>query len=1334
MHIAIADIHVTESTAGRFSFSWEMRGLKIVDSLGKPSSLSFADYNVDLGDSGQAAIPARSFLVGVPPKGQISISFTALSVKTIKLKNPLRLRKTDPRIVRHPNLRFSEQWISDARPRNFGRLQAQQFIIKPFIYNAKNQTVEVLQKAQGTITFPASQQTGARAPTTGSDYQKMVSRLLLNYSVASAWTKPAQTLLKRQVSQEFPLAPTKPMITFQIGDGHDSINEGAIKENGIIKIMGKDIIGLLGSSLPMSQLALYGSHKGELPVIAPGMGDLPDGVTEIPLMRFDLNGNGLVDSNDYILAYVTGGSDWAFDTGSGHYYYNLNRYEDYRHYWLTSKTMGAAASLSRMMPVSALAAKNLTSFQNHILFKEPLYLSLSGGNPAEQEEGGLDWYWQEISPQFTYQAVLPQIDTMGPVQLKFNIDNPANIVTFAEAPVCTTCDSTQWHTVNYTGNRTLKIIASATELRQLEFKYMTDLDMSSNNALTVFSPESAGIVRYTLANVPNERVYIIRIGPSETLQLIDTIQGQTGTSYSWTDTAGKGIRYFICRQSAFQPAPSLNAQAAMQSSAMAIHDLRAANNPSANRADYMVITHPNFMGPAQQLVNHKKNIGRFAEPKVIDIMDIYREFSGGVIDPAALRNFLIYVRSQWGLHPDYVVLMGKGNYNYKQIGITEPVYIPVAEYPSQCIEDYFAYLDEGDDPSTDRATPDIFIGRLPCTTPAQAAQMVQKTIDFDNPQTADFGAWRDRVVLVSDDDMQGSQPDPLGDQHQQSSDAIGDLIGSLRPSADIHKVNLFEYPWNEIYYKPEARAALLDDINSGAAFVNWFGHGSNTLWADEHILDPDALANLHNSKEYPLISSFSCCVGHFDQPQPTYSPSLAEDMIFAPGSGAIATIAATRQAFAADNQDLATAFFGDMFDSTQTGVTFGQAYASAKCQVLSDNSKIYAMFGDPSLCPVNSMRSVSLDIINKAGASIDTLKALQSITVRGSIRMNTGAIDANYGSAGKPASVQITILNPNYQTTRKDGGTQSNPTYEMPGSPVFSGLVSIKNGTFEQAVYLPRKVTFNTPGAQYFPKVIAYTWQDSDNALGQKNIVFSGSMPLDSTASDTGGPVIAIRPLLDQTISSSAQAVQALTSGAIQAILPFSCEIDVSDPSGLDVVGTGPDEGLTMEIPGEVSRQSINSKFSFSQGSFTKGSAIINFTQNMLPSGTYTMTITAQDLVGNVSRKNFTLVVSQTQSLAMSQVFNFPNPMKMGASTAFYFTLSYNSGVTSTIKLYTLSGKLLRVFNSAYTGEVFDGRDQIGNLLGPKVYLYQVTAVDNSQAQPVTVKSPIQKLVVHPPR
>jgi hypothetical protein len=235
---------------------------------------------------------------------------------------------------------------------------------------------------------------------------------------------------------------------------------------------------------------------------------------------------------------------------------------------------------------------------------------------------------------------------------------------------------------------------------------------------------------------------------------------------------------------------------------------------------------------------------------------------------------------------------------------------------------------------------------------------------------------------------------------------------------------------------------------------------------------------------------------------------------------------------------------------------------------------------------------------------------------------------------------------------------------------------------------------------------------------------------------DFAGPVIAIRQFVNASTASGFgnTSVQAFTTDKIQAILPFSCEISVLGTNGIDVAGTGPDEGLTIEIPGVLSKQNINSKFRTSDGDYKKGSAIIDFTEGMIHSGTYTMTISAQDLAGNVTRKDFGLEISQTQDLAISQVFNFPNPMKMGTSSTFYFNLTKTSGVTSTIKLYTLSGKLIRVFNSAYSGEVFDGRDQVGNLLGPKVYLYQVIAVDNSQSQQKVVKSGIQKLVVHPPR
>jgi hypothetical protein len=341
-------------------------------------------------------------------------------------------------------------------------------------------------------------------------------------------------------------------------------------------------------------------------------------------------------------------------------------------------------------------------------------------------------------------------------------------------------------------------------------------------------------------------------------------------------------------------------------------------------------------------------------------------------------------------------------------------------------------------------------------------------------------------------------------------------------------------------------------------------------------------------------------------------------------------------------------------------------------------------------------------------------------------------IDANYGSSGNPASIQLSIFNPPYSTSRKDNGKDPSITYIMPGTPIFTGQISVKNGTFEQTLHLPRKVTFNKPGAS----VIAYAWQGSDNALGYKNVLFNGSEPQDSGSSDTAGPTIAIRQLFDQTGSASVNksTVNALTTGRIQAVLPFSCEIDVFDPSGIDNVGTGPDEGLTIEMPGVLSKQNINQKFRFADGDYKKGSAIMEFTESMVSSGAYTMTVSAQDLSGNVTRKDFILDISQNRNLSISQVFNFPNPMKMGNTTVFYYTLSKTSGVTTTIKVYTLSGRLVRVFYGAYSGDVFDGKDQMGNLLGPKVYLYQVVAEDNSQSQRITVKSGIQKLAIHPPK
>ena len=1345
----LAGIQVSENTTSRLSFIWEMENVGVADSSGNGASVWFKNQNVDLGDSGEAAMPGFSFYVGIPPQGAITIQWTPLQTRTIALRHAMRKRLGPKGIKRLPDLHFADQWLSTPRAAVFGKLRANQFIVKPFLYDEKTNSLTVLEKASCVVTFPASPRQSGGGVSRPSDYQRMLSKLLINYDIASSWSiAPAGgSLGKRAMAPQFPLSPGGQSLgAFSIGDGHDSINEATINENGMIKLSGSSLIGLFGTGVSWNRLACYASYKGELPATAPDILTLPDGITEVPLLRCDLNNNGVVDSGDYAFFYGTGSSDWAFDTATHQFQFKLDRYEDSRHYWLSLKPTGNALTLQSMAPLSAPASSVRTSFLNRIRFKNPQEISLAGGDPAHGQEGGLDWIWARLlssAPPFQYQVNLPQVDTASPVSMNFYLtDLIGSLVVhaaFGGIPVCDTCSSSGWHTFVYGGDHTARISGSkfyddptthsSIAIEAIDFKYSSKLDMAGALAMTVFSPETSAIVQYRLSNLPREPVYIFRINSKEEALLVDTPNGLNGSTYSWTDTAGIGIKYYTAAKSASKPAPQLQ-QVSLSSASHILHDLRS----GADRADFLVIAHPDFLAQADTLAGHKKSCGRFSDPKVVDVNDIYRQFSGGNIDPAAIRNFLIYAKAQWDTseHLDYVVLMGKGNYNFKHIKTNSNIYIPVAEFGSMCYDDFFSYLNAGDNADNNSAipAPAIFIGRLSCQSPGEAKQMVDKIIDMENPALADFGAWRNRALLVSDDDMQGDRVDALGSQHFQSSERMGSLLLSERPSVELQKVNLFEYPWTATWEKPEARDALLNGINNGVSIVNWFGHGSSTQWADEMILTKDLVGNLHNSKRYPLIASFSCDVGRIDRPD----LSLSEVLTNAPQSGAIAAFSSTREAYASENEALGLAFFGALFDSASVGTTYGAAYAASKAQVRDVNQKTYCLLGDPSVRPVNPLRRLKIDITNSAGAPIDTLKAMQSITVHGTILgRDAAAIDAQYGSASQPASVQIGIFNPPSIAKRKDGGSPAklDPVYSLPGTPVFSGLAEVKNGTFEISVHLPRKVTFKTPGAE----VIAFGWQGFNNALGWKAITFNG---MDTSAAlDTSGPSISIRPLYDgaSTSSGGANTFAARTDG-IHTALPFKCEIDVSDSSGVAVAGTGPDEGLGFEVPGVLSKQNINNKFQFSGGDYRKGSAVLDFSAGQIPSGSYTLSITAQDLSGNVTKKNFTLEIAGDQDLTISRVFNFPNPVKMGQTTAFYFDLSRTSGVTATIKVYTLSGKLVRVFYNAYSGEIFDGKDQMGNLLGPKVYLYQVVAQDNGgqSGQSRSAKSSICKLVMHPPR
>jgi len=744
------------------------------------------------------------------------------------------------------------------------------------------------------------------------------------------------------------------------------------------------------------------------------------------------------------------------------------------------------------------------------------------------------------------------------------------------------------------------------------------------------------------------------------------------------------------------------------------------------KTNYLIVTHQDFIDGSRKLAKHKSDMG-FTNPSIVLIDDIYNQFSGGNPDPAALRNFLSYAYYHWGGGEviDYVTLMGNGHYDYKGLASIEPVYLPTAQINDQCLEDFFSYLDP--DSGTKRQT--LFIGRIPVKSNAEAENVVEKIVEHERPDVADYGVWRNRALFVADDDMQGKDIDNNGTAHLSSSELVSSELSTMRPSMDIRKVYLFEYGWNEIYEKPEASRAIINEINNGVAIVNYFGHGAYHLWADEHVLSPDKVATFHNSKRYPIISSFSCSVGHFDKPD---DECLSGLLVKRKGGGAIATISSTRESYAYSNESLAKALYTALFDSSTGSSSLGSALMVAKTKGVGSSERIYAILGDPSISLTHPKRTITLKIDTANGAFTDTVKALQRVSIVGSIIDDNGSIDKNFGSKSG-AYVHLGFFNAPDTTSRKDGRPVESVSYILPGNPIFSGNTQVHDGVFEQDVLLPRNISFDKEGV----KLIAYAWEGSTTGTGYKaGIYFHGTDTSTTNITDTTGPRITVRPVYDNEDGSEIAHIG--FSDRITSLLPFKCEIELFDESGIDVINTGPDEGLSIEVDNVLKRQNINHKFQFKEGDFRRGAATMSFEEGMMRTGSYKVTVSGQDLLGNVSKMTFVLDIVAQDDLKLDHVFNYPNPMNIGRATKFYFFHSNTAqqwnriDIRVTLKIYTLSGRLLRVIEDAKNGEEWNGRDQVGNILGPNVYLYQVTA-EAPLIQRVT-KSKIKKIVIHPPR
>ncbi len=1289
-----AQIQISESNSSRYVFSWNLQNYEIteIDSGQKFSEISFSTANTILGEDGEAVLPGYSILLGIPPEGDIRVSFSSEAVKTVPLKSPV-LKHKNLITRRQPDLIFNNSWICEPVYGKLQGIRTARLIIRPFIHDEKTNTLKVLQSGTCTIEFP-SYPTAATSITKVTNQKLVLSNNLVNYSVAEGWYRDGR--LAKVAASAFPITAGQKVYRFSIGDGNAGFNEMTTNENGILKIPGGAITTNFGR-IKINEVALYASFKGELPVGSLEISGIPSGLVEVPLMRIDRNRNTFVDEDDYFLAFVTGASDWTYDE-SGRYTFRFDRYDDYRKYWLTASS-GKTAEID-LMQASNIAGETVFSVDNRIIFSKSLIQS--SGN-----EGGLSWFWENINNVNSYNLQLPGLDTSfgGGIIIKAN--RPSSVLAFLGEPLISDMDK---YIVNKWGDRNLRISTKSDmlELQSIEVHYKRKLIIGDAEKLEFFSPADSLFCTYSLQVTTNDLLYIFRISNDEKrVSLVDTIRNFANRSFTWADTGGRGIRYMICSERALSLLPERSAAPNKVKSDFLVDNLRAVTDST----DFLIITGADFTEASLKLAAHKKKIG-FKAPRVVVVKDVYDAFSGGDVDPAAIRNFITYVQNYWknSKHLDYVLLFGSGNYDYKGVSPRpQPIHIPVYYDGFTVLEDFF---------TTHNGVSQAVVGRITCNKESEAFDVVDKIIAMEDPEKADYSDWRNRALFVADDDMQGSTHDGIA--HHKSSDYSTDVIEKKNPAINMNKVYLFDYKWNSAGQKPEASKAVFNVIDNGVGYVNYFGHGSHLQWAQEKVLLNENVINLKNENRYPLISSFSCSVGRFDSPE---EPCLSSVLVTTGKCGAIATISSTRTAYASSNERLAINFYSVLFDQ-DTISSIGMAFYKAKDRNFSNYSRSYAILGDPSIIINKPVYKVKMEIHNKAGLKKDTLMALEQITVKGTVEDKNGSVISGFGSPNEPAFIHLGLFNSPEEAGRKDGGADISVRYKMPGRAVFMGRTEIHNGRFQQVIQLPGNLTFNKPGV----KLTAYAWRDgrTEAASGFKDtLIFSGT---DSTVSnnDTSGPQITIRPVHDYPEFSTEKMS---FNNQVIVMDSLKCEIDIFDSNGVDVIGIGPDEGITLEIEGFSSKQNINHKFRFNEGDFRKGSVLIR--EHALKPGTYTLKLSARDLQGNLSKASFVVKITPPEEFKLDRVFNSPNPFKMGRGTKFYFFPTCTSCKTHVaIKIYTLSGKPVCVIKNAVNGQFWDGRDQAGTLLSPDIYLYQI--VGSAPQQNKQVKSKIMKLVINP--
>jgi len=335
--------------------------------------------------------------------------------------------------------------------------------------------------------------------------------------------------------------------------------------------------------------------------------------------------------------------------------------------------------------------------------------------------------------------------------------------------------------------------------------------------------------------------------------------------------------------------------------------------------EYVIVAHDRFVAEAAALATLRGGM-------VVSLTDVYDEFSHGIEDPVAVRDFVALAAGAWGTR--YIALVGDASYDYQNhLGLSSPSYVPPSLLHARDVyvegvgglraasDSWFAMVQGGD------FIPDVAIGRIPVREPGQLSSFVAKLEAYEAQLPAE---WMSRVQLFADDD-----PGLCGELGIFADDL--DVIAAryLDPSAP-GILRRYAGAYSTSAAPQRLRGDVLADMNvQGVGLQIYSGHG-NALSLARHcedgnfaILDLDTIDQMNNGPRLPLGVAMTCTAGQFDYVAEVAGEaaleSISERYLLDPQDGHIAWLGTTSVLLYSVGLDMTDSLFGILYDGDPVG-------------------------------------------------------------------------------------------------------------------------------------------------------------------------------------------------------------------------------------------------------------------------------------------------------------------------------------------------------------------------------------------------------------------------------